>query len=312
MRSVASSCHSASALDHPNIVTIYDVVGNRGHHFIAMQYVAGKTLRALLASGRLECSRLRYQIADALAQAHARRIVHRDLKPENLMVTEQDQVKILDFGLALLTAADEPGDAASGENPTLSVRWPKLRTEDGTVLGTVAYMSPEQAEGKRVDARSDIFSLGRCSMRWSPAAVRFKATRRPPPWPPSCEEPKPVRELAEGVPAELERVIARCLRKDRAKRFQHMDDLKVALEEIKEESESGRLTASPSRQTSATHLARAGDRGGGAGSRSAGGGPPRPHPAKPTSGPVIARLTSDPGLTTEPALSGRQACRLCL
>src|SRR5262249_11960964 len=153
---------AASAIDHPNIVTIYDVSQDQGIHFIVMQHVVGKTVRALTSRGRLEWSAaLRYaiQCADALSQAHARGIVHRDLKPENIMVTEQGQVKILDFGLALLTGPD-PSDSQIGtEAPTRSIE-PRFHTEEGAVLGTLAYMSPEQVEAKKLDGRSDIFSLG--------------------------------------------------------------------------------------------------------------------------------------------------------
>src|SRR5712692_2612523 len=144
---------AASALDHPNIVTIHDIAEADGQHFIVMQYIAGKTLRQFLAREALPLhDALRYavQTADALAQAHARGIVHRDLKPENVMVTEQGQVKILDFGLAKLT---ETPDSAN----TLTEGPPQPHTEEGHVLGTVAYMSPEQAQGKKVDARTDIF-----------------------------------------------------------------------------------------------------------------------------------------------------------
>src|SRR5215831_5463443 len=154
--------HAASAIEHPNIVTIYDVGQDQGIHFIVMQHVAGKTVRALTARGRLEWSAaLGYaiQIADALSQAHARGIIHRDLKPENIMVTEQGQVKILDFGLALLTGPDACNPPIGPQAATRSIE-PRLHTEAGTLLGTLAYMSPEQIEARKVDGRSDIFSLG--------------------------------------------------------------------------------------------------------------------------------------------------------
>src|SRR5262245_13184042 len=141
---------AASALDHPNIVTVHDIAEAEGQHFIVMQYVAGKTLRELLRRGGLplkETLRDAIQTSDARAQPHAHGIVHRDLKPENIMVTEQGQVKILDFGLAKLTERTESDESAATE--TL-----KPHTEEGTILGTVGYMSPEQAAGKRVDAQS--------------------------------------------------------------------------------------------------------------------------------------------------------------
>ena len=145
---------AASALNHPNIVTIYDVLTHDGQFFIAMEYVEGSTLKELASNGRLPLAKtLAYavQIAGALAKTHAAGVVHRDLKPSNVMVTADGQIKLLDFGLAKLAEIPE---AASDETATLGL------TQEGMVLGSVGYMSPEQAEGLRVDARSDIFSFG--------------------------------------------------------------------------------------------------------------------------------------------------------
>jgi len=227
---------SASALNHPNIVTVYDIDQSDGVDFIAMEYVEGKSLGELIGRKGLKLGEaLKYavQIADALAKAHAAGIVHRDLKPANVMVTGDGRAKVLDFGLAKLT---EPAPVGP-EDPTLTEQ---PSTESGLVVGTAGYMSPEQAEGKTVDARSDIFSFGsvlyemvtgrRAFRRDSPAlTVAAILHLEPPP-------------LPAGTPSELERLIARCLRKDPARRFQHMDDVKVALEELKEESDSGKLT----------------------------------------------------------------------
>ena len=147
---------AASALNHPNIVTIYDISSEDGVDFIVMEYVEGQTLDESLA--RRACApreALRYavQIADALARAHGAGILHRDLKPSNVMVTDEGRVKILDFGLAKLPEPDE----TSPDDTTLTAR---NLTEEGTVVGTAAYMSPEQAEGRKIDGRSDIFSFG--------------------------------------------------------------------------------------------------------------------------------------------------------
>ena len=229
---------AASALNHPNIITIYDIDEAEGIHYIAMECVEGKTLDRLIARHGLRLNEaLKYavQMATALAKAHAAGIVHRDLKPTNVMVTDDGLVKVLDFGLAKLTEAAPTGDAetAATVEPT---------TEEGTIVGTVGYMSPEQAEGKPVDARSDIFSFGSVlyemltgqrAFQGETKASTIAAILR--------EEPKPLSQAVEGLPREVERLVKRCLRKDPAHRFQHMDDLKVALEELKEESDSGEL-----------------------------------------------------------------------
>jgi serine/threonine protein kinase/tetratricopeptide (TPR) repeat protein len=228
---------SASALSHPNIVTVYDIDQSEGVDFIAMEYVEGKTLGELIGRNGLKLSEaLKYaiQIADALATAHAAGIVHRDLKPGNVMVTAEGRVKVLDFGLAKLTEAAP----ASDQDPT---RTERPSTELGMIVGTASYMSPEQAEGKKVDARSDIFSFGsllyemltgrRAFRRDSPALTLAAVLYLEPP------------PLPAEIPQELERAVTRCLRKDPARRFQTMADLKVTLEELKAESDSGKLSS---------------------------------------------------------------------
>src|SRR5882762_1498538 len=153
-RRFVQEAKSASALNHANIVTIYDIADAEGIPFIAMEYVPGRTLWELIGRKGLPLSEaLKYaiQIADALAKAHAAGIIHRDLKPSNIMVTEEGVVKVLDFGLAKLM---EPAGGESSQTKTLRTE-ESSATEQGTILGTVAYMSPEQAEGKKVDARSD-------------------------------------------------------------------------------------------------------------------------------------------------------------
>jgi Tol biopolymer transport system component/predicted Ser/Thr protein kinase len=231
---------SASALNHPNIIAIYDIGTADGVDFIAMEYVPGTTLQQLISQKKIgldETLRYAVQLADALATAHAANIVHRDLKPANVMVTERGLVKVLDFGLAKLTepAAGEDGVEASGDTRTLGPL-----TEQGTIVGTVAYMSPEQAEGKEVDWRSDIFSFGSVLYEMVTAQRAFaRETKMSTLSAVLHFEPKPVSENAKGVPAELEKLIARCLRKDPNRRIQHMDDVKLALDELKEESDSG-------------------------------------------------------------------------
>ncbi len=149
---------AASALNHPNICTIYDIGEQDGQAFIAMEYVSGKTLDQLIGRNGLRPNQaLKYavQIAEPLVKAHSAGIIHRDLKPSNIMVTEHDLIKVLDFGLAKIAET-----TASEFAETASVKAPCPNTEQGTIVGTTPYMSPEQAEGKKVDTRSDIFSFG--------------------------------------------------------------------------------------------------------------------------------------------------------
>jgi eukaryotic-like serine/threonine-protein kinase len=233
---------AASALNHPNIVHVYDVAEADGVQFISMEYVRGKTLEKLIGRKGLRLNEaLKYtvQIADALAQAHSAGIIHRDLKPSNIIVAENGHVKVLDFGLAKLT---EVTTGEFGETATMRAR-DGPSTEEGVIFGTVAYMSPEQAEGKRVDARSDIFSFG--SMLYEMVTGRhafhgdsklstLSAILK--------DDPKPVSAVGADVPRDLEKIVNRCLRKDPDRRYQTMADLKVALQELKEESDSGKLT----------------------------------------------------------------------
>jgi eukaryotic-like serine/threonine-protein kinase len=228
---------TASALNHPNIVTVHDISSDHGLDFIAMEHVTGQTLDALIGRKGMklnEVIRCGIQVADALAAAHAAGIIHRDLKPSNIMVTPSGLVKVLDFGLAKLAETE-----ARDSDPTRTAL-----TESGAVKGTAAYMSPEQAEGKKLDARSDIFSFGavlyemvtsrRAFSGESAAATLGNILHK---------EPKPIGEIRAEVPPELEKLIMRCLRKDPQRRSQHIADIKIALEDLKEESHSGKLHA---------------------------------------------------------------------
>ena len=235
---------AASSLNHPNIIVIHDIASDQGTDFIVMEYVQGRTLDHLIGRKGLKLSEaLAYavQIADGLARAHAAGIVHRDLKPTNIMITADDRVKILDFGLAKLT---ENVPAAS-PGPTMTIgRQEPPRTDEGYILGTVDYMSPEQAEGKKIDSRSDVFSFGAVLYEMITGAKAFhKETRMATLAAILNEDPKPAAQLNEALPPEIEQVIARCLRKDPQRRWQNMSDLKVVLQDLKEDSESGKLRA---------------------------------------------------------------------
>jgi len=238
-RRFIQEAQAASALNDPNIITIYDIASENGTDFISMEYVDGKTLGQLIPKrgmGLEEILRYAIQISGALAKAHAAGIVHHDLKPGNIMINAEGRVKVLDFGLAKLTepaAADAPSEDAR-------TRTLQPHSEAGSIVGTAAYMSPEQAESKPVDARSDIFSFGAVLYEMATGTRAFQGDSKLSTLSAVLREnPKPASQVVSDVPRDLDRIIARCLRKDPARRFQHMADLKVALEELKEESDSG-------------------------------------------------------------------------
>ena len=221
---------AASALNHPNIVTIHDVDEHDGSLYIAMELVEGRTLRQLLGEGPLPVGRLlalARQIAEGLAKAHAAGIVHRDLKPENLMLTGDGLVKILDFGLAKLATQD--ADAGS-ESTTI-----QQATRGGMVLGTVPYMSPEQAAGRPVDFRSDQFSFGSVLYEMATGRRAFKKDTTPQTLAAIIEsEPEPVGKLSRRLPAALVAIIEQCLAKKPERRFASTRDLASALQAVPE------------------------------------------------------------------------------
>ncbi len=217
---------AASALNHPNIITVYDIVSEAETQCMVMEYVAGKTLRDVIPPGGLPVAQaLQYavQIAGALGAAHLAGIIHRDLKPSNVMITPSNLVKILDFGLAKFL---DPLPSSS-EAPTVDQA---QLTREGSILGTVSYMSPEQAEGKRVDARSDIFAFGSVLYEMLTGKRAFEGTSgistlsailR--------DEVKPIYEIAPDVPPLLEQIVLRCLQKDAGARWQSMQQVAGAL-----------------------------------------------------------------------------------
>jgi eukaryotic-like serine/threonine-protein kinase len=244
-RRFIQEARAASALNHPNIVHIYDIGDAEGVAYIAMEFVQGKTLDRLIGKTGLPLrDTLKYaiQVADALARAHAAGIVHRDLKPSNIVVGDDGRVKLLDFGLAKLTeTADDDPDGA-----TATIRDETPLTEEGAIVGTIAYMSPEQAEGKTVDARSDIFSFGSVLYEMATGRRAFQgATKAATLSAVLGAEPQPIVEISPDLPEELQKIVARCLRKDPDRRNRHIDDVKLALEELRDDSESGKLAAPP-------------------------------------------------------------------
>jgi serine/threonine protein kinase/sugar lactone lactonase YvrE len=245
----------ASSLRHPHIVTIFDAGSADGHEYVAMELVQGRTLDAVVARNGLRPSvALRYaiQIADALAAAHAAGIVHRDLKPANIMVSHEDQITILDFGLATLI---EPPPA----NPADETRTANgiVETMAGTILGTVAYMSPEQAEGRHVDTRSDLFSFGAILYEMLSGRRAFHADTTTGTLAAVINlEPPPLSSVAPEVPAAIERIVHRCLRKDLNRRAQTAADLKVALDEALDDLASGATERTSSTSTVERHSAR--------------------------------------------------------
>jgi serine/threonine-protein kinase len=228
---------AASSLNHPNIITIYDSFSEGDNQYMVSEYVNGKTLLEVISKGALRVPQAvgyAIQMADALGAAHAAGIIHRDVKPANVMITGSGLVKVLDFGLAKLME-ELPGDHTG---TTVTAIGPL--TVAGAVMGTVNYMSPEQAQGRRVTARSDIFSFGavlyemltgQCAFRGDSPVATLSAVLR--------DEVRPVIELTPDVPPELDRIVAQCLKKDPDERFQTMPELQAALVSLKRRYDSG-------------------------------------------------------------------------
>src|SRR3989454_8227033 len=233
---------AASALNHPNICTIYAVENSDGQSFIAMELLEGQSLDHKLLGPPLPLDRLldiSIQLAEALEAAHAKGIVHRDIKPANIFITQRGQIKVLDFGLAKLTR-----EAEMAMDTVASQRGPAHLTSPGSTVGTVAYMSPEQARGEDLDARSDLFSLGavlyqmatgRLPFSGATSAVIFSAILE--------HDPVPPLELNSELPPKVQEIIEKALEKDRDLRYQSAADLRGDLKRLKRDTESGKPKA---------------------------------------------------------------------
>lgn len=236
LRRFEQEARAASALNHPNILTIYEFGLEDGLHFIASEFIEGETLRQEMVSSRLELNTaidIAIQIASALAAAHDSGIVHRDIKPDNVIVRTDGIVKVLDFGIAKL-GKRRVGETIRRTGPTVT----SSISDPGMVMGTARYMSPEQARGLEVDARSDIFSLGSVMYELVTGRVAFEGETASDVIAEILKvEPPPPVEFAPDVPPEIERIIGKALRKDCATRYQTVRDLLIDLQDFKKESE---------------------------------------------------------------------------
>jgi eukaryotic-like serine/threonine-protein kinase len=236
---------AASALSHPNICTIYEIGKDGDQTFIAMEFLDGATLKHRIDAKPMETETIvsvGIEIADALDAAHTKGIIHRDIKPTNLFVTEHGHAKILDFGLAKTSIALGKTVELGAAKSTLTLE--EHLTSPGTAVGTIAYMSPEQARAKELDARTDLFSFGAVLYEMASGKLPFDGESTAAIFDAILNRtPVPLPQLNRGVPADLERIVNKCLEKDRNLRYQHASDIRTDLQRLKRDTETGRAAA---------------------------------------------------------------------
>src|SRR5437660_5596985 len=229
--------YAASALNHPNIITIYEMADEVGRHFIATEFIDGVTLRKHLSIAPMDFSEvlnIAIQIAGALEEAHAAGIIHRDIKPENIMIRRNGHVKVLDFGLAKLTEASLSEDETDNEAVTRAL----VQTDAGVVMGTSQYMSPEQARGKPVDARTDIWSLGVVVYEMAAGRAPFAGETKTDVIVSIAKvDPPPLARFSAAVPPEFEWIVMKALRKNVDERYQTIKEIESDLKKLKQRIE---------------------------------------------------------------------------